>query len=134
MLVLSFGMVLLNYWLVGVWSINGAAAAAVFSYVAYYSGLLIYNRVRLGVSVFSLAELKVLAVIGIGVALDLLWRTVVTPMMGESLVWLLVDAALKTGLIATLLMVAIYKMKISQNINDIIDKMILRRRPTDCNK
>jgi len=133
-LVLSFGMVLLNYWLVGVWSINGAAAAAVFSYVAYYSGLLIYNRVRLGVSVFSLAELKVLAVIGIGVALDLLWRTVVTPMMGESLVWLLIDAALKTGLIATLLMVAIYKMKISQNINDIIDKMILRRRPTDCNK
>ena len=126
-LILSFGMVLMNYFLVGVWSINGAAAAALVSYVVYYTGLLIFNRTRLGVSVFSMAEVKVLVVIGIGIVFDLLWRLVVTPLMVGGIVWILLDAVLKTGLISTLLIIAIYKMRISQNINDILEKLIHRR-------
>ena len=121
-LVLTTGMVMLNYWLVTVWSINGAAAAAVFAYLAYYTCLLTYNRARLGVSIFSSGELKVVAVIALGLAIDLGWRTAVTPLLPDGLVWTLTDAALKTALVATAAAVAVYKLKISENVNEIIDK------------
>ena len=123
-LMLSIGMLLLNYWLVDAWSINGAAASTLFAYIAYYIVLLAYNRAKLGVSLFSPSELKVLAVIAMGVAVDVLWRLLLAPLFADSLVWILVEAVLKTSLISLLMATATYKMKISPHVNGLFDKLL----------
>ncbi|MBO4587937.1 MAG: lipopolysaccharide biosynthesis protein [Bacteroidales bacterium] len=127
-LVLTIGMVMLNYWLVGVWSINGAAAAAVFAYLAYYICLLSYNQMRLGVSIFSAGELKVVVVVALGLALGMGWSAVVTPLLPDGIVWTLADAAIKTTIVAVAVAVTVYKMKISENVNEIMDKAIVKLR------
>lgn len=126
-LVLTVGMVMMNYWLVTVWSINGAAAATVFAYLAYYILLLPYNKLRLGVSIFSTGLLKVVAIIAMGLAIDLGWRMAIAPLLPDGIIWTLVDAAAKTTIVAGAVAFAIYKTKVSKHVNEIVDKVLRRQ-------
>ncbi len=127
-LILSVSIVVLNYWLVGAWSINGAAAATLFAYLLYYAGLLLYIGLKLKVSPFSLAQLKVAATGAGVVAAAMLWSHIVTPHFHEGMAATLADATVKTLLLAIAATTILYKLKISPHVNAIIDKAIHRHK------
>ena len=125
--VMTASAIVLNSTLIGVWSITGAAAATLFSYLLYYLLMLGYLYWRTKVSIFSVGQLKVLVLIGVGFALNLLWTNAVTPLFDASKYMLLLDAVLKTVAMTTLLAVAVYTWKVSPTVNGIVDRTILKR-------
>lgn len=120
--------VLMNRWLIPIWDINGAAMAYTFSYIVYFVLLLAFIRWRIGVMALSLKLLPVALVVIVLFALDLAWTTWLTPLLSGSLFALCVNAVLKSGLFAVLGMVALYRMKVSKSVNDLIDKTLLGRK------
>lgn len=121
---LTFSVIAMNWWLVGVWSINGAAASMLFSYLLYYTGLLVYIGLRLSVTMFSVGQLKVVLIAAGIVAADMIWSRTVAPLFPHGLAWTLADAAIKTVIFTAAATAIVYKLKISTHINAIIDKMI----------
>jgi O-antigen/teichoic acid export membrane protein len=124
--VMTASAIVLNSTLIGVWSITGAAAATLFSYLLYYLLMLGYLYWRTKVSIFSAGQLKVLVLIGVGFALNLLWTNAVTPLFDASKYMLLLDAVLKTVAMTTLLAVAVYAWRVSPTVNEMIKKLIVK--------
>lgn len=126
---LTLSAIGLNTWLIGLWGIDGSAAATLFSYLLYFAALQCYLWIRLRVSLFSAAQLKVVALMAAAFALNTLWSHTLTPLITHhsSLVTLLADAALKTLLLATVLLTAVYAWKVSPTVNEIIDKRLKRK-------
>ena len=122
--VLTASAIVLNTTLIGVWSISGAAAATLFSYLLYYLLLQGYLYWRTKVSLFSAAQLKVVVLIAAGFAFDLLWGAVVTPLFDGSKYTLLLDAALKTLVLISLLAIGTYAWKVSPTVNEMVLKRI----------
>ena len=120
--------VLMNRWLIPVWDINGAAMAYTFSYIVYFVLLLAFIRWRIGVMALSKRLLPVALIVLVLFALDWAWTTWLTPLLSGSLFGLCVNAVLKSGLFAVLGMVALYRMKVSQPVNDLIDRTLLGRK------
>lgn len=117
----------LNMELIDVWGINGAASATLMSYLLYYVLLLSMLWWRVKVSVFSVGQLKVLAVIGLCFALGHAWSLWLTPLTGAvmgGIAGLLFDAALKTMLIGGLAAVAVYGWRVSTTVNEIVKKTL----------
>lgn len=119
--VLTAAALLLNDKLIGLWDINGAAAATLLSYVAYFGLLLAFLKWRLGVSLFSWAQLKVLAIVAVLFALDVLWRGWVTPLFGGAV---LVEAVVKTAVLGALAAVAVYGWRVSDTVNRMADNAL----------
>jgi len=119
----------LNTWLIGLWGINGSAAATLLSYALYFTVLLSYLWIRLRVSLFSVAQLKVVAVLAAAFVLNALWTDLLTPIITQqaSLYTILADALLKTFVLTSALAVVVYVWRISPTINEIIDKRVLRK-------
>jgi len=119
----------LNTWLIGLWGINGSAAATLLSYALYFTVLLSYLWIRLRVSLFSVAQLKVVAVLAAAFVLNTLWTDLLTPIITQqaSLYTILADALLKTFVLTSALAVVVYVWRISPTINEIIDKRVLRK-------
>lgn len=128
--VLTASAIALNSWLIGVWGINGAAAATLLSYGLYFLLLLSYLWRRLGVSLFSFGQLKVVVIMAVGFGLNVLWCHWLTPVIThhQTLVTLLVDAVLKTLVLAAALAVVIYVWRVSPTVNGIIDKGLKHRQ------
>ena len=121
--VLTASAIGLNSLLIGLWGIDGAAAATLLSYLLYFLLLLGYLWWRLKVSLFSAAQLKVLVLMAAGYGLNLLWTHTLTPLIAHpsSPVTLLVDALLKTAVLAALLAVAVYAWRVSPTVNAMVD-------------
>ena len=119
----------LNTWLISLWGINGSAAATLFSYLLYFTVLLGYLWLRLRVSLFSVAQLKVVALMAAAFVLNALWATLLTPVIvpTATTVPLLVDALLKTLVLASALLAAVYGWQVSPTLNTMIDKCIKRQ-------
>ena len=128
--VLTASAIALNSWLIGVWGINGAAAATLLSYGLYFLLLLSYLWRRLGVSLFSFGQLKVVVIMAVGFGLNVLWCHWLTPVIThhQTLVTLLVDAVLKTLVLAAALAVVIYVWRVSPAVNEIVDKGLKHRQ------
>ena len=66
------------------------------------------------------------AVVLVLFALDWLWETALTPLFAQlfakHVFGLAIDAVLKTTLFLVIGITAIYKLKVSQSVNDLIDK------------
>lgn len=124
--VLTVSAIVLNPVLIEQWGITGAAAATLFSYLLYYLLLLAYLYWRTKVSLFSAAQLKVVALMAACFALNLLWSTVVTPLFVGSKYTLLIDAVLKTLLLVVLLVAGTYVWRVSPSVNEMIDKLRVR--------
>ena len=126
---LTLSAIGLNTWLIGLWGIDGAAAATLFSYLLYFAALLTYLWRRLQVSLFSAAQLKVVALLTAAFALNALWTAVLTPLITHqsSPVTLLADAVLKTLVLVSLLAAATYAWHVSSTVNDIIGKYIKKK-------
>ena len=121
--VMTVSAIILNATLIGVWGIAGAAAATLLSYLLYYLLLLSYIYWRTKVSIFSAAQLKVVALTGAGFALNILWTNVITPIFNASKQALLLDAALKTIILTALLAGGVYAWKVSPTVNDTVRKL-----------
>lgn len=128
--VLTASAIGLNSLLIGLWGIDGSAAATLLSYILYFLLLLGYLWWRLKVSLFSAAQLKVLVLMAAGYGLNLLWTHTLTPLIihHSTLITLLVDALLKTALLAVLLAVAVYAWRVSPTVNDMVDGKIRKRK------
>lgn len=128
--VLTASAIGLNTLLIGLWGINGAAAATLLSYMFYFLLLLSYLWWRMKVCVFSVAQLKVLVLMAAGYGFNLLWSRSVTPLVTQhpTSLTLLADALLKTAVLAVLLAVAVYVWRVSPTVNDIVDRKLRKRR------
>lgn len=108
------------------WGVNGAAFATLVAYMVHYVLLLALIRWKIGTSPLSAKQLLVLLVVGVLFGLDWLWSKALTPwfvgLFSKPVYGLTIDSLLKTTLFLVIGLVTIYKIKISQSINDVIDK------------
>ena len=118
----------LNYWFVPRWDINGGALANMVSYVVYFSLLLAFIKWKVGVMPLSKKLIPVAAIVLALFALNWLWASTLTPLFAKlfanPVFGLAIDAALKSVLFLALGMTVLYKLKVSQSVNDLIDRMI----------
>ena len=119
--------ILLNRWFIPMWNINGAALANVLSYLVYFIFLLAFIKWKVGVFALSKKQLVVAAIVLVLFALDMAWTTWLTPWFGnlfaKPVFGLAINALLKSVLFATLGITVLYKIKVSQSVNDIIDRI-----------
>ena len=116
----------LNAWLVPKWDINGGALANVGSYVVYFVLLLAFIKWKIGVHPLSVKMLPVAVVVLVLFALNWLWTVLLTPwfagLFENSIFGLGIDAVLKTAVFVIIGMTAIYKLRISKSVNDLVEK------------
>ena len=116
----------LNSWLVPKWDINGGALANVVSYLIYFILLLVFIKWKIGINPLSVKLFPVAVVVLVLFGFNWLWTRALTPcfavLFTKPIFGLVVDAALKSVLFLALGLTAIYKLKISQSVNDLIDK------------
>ena len=125
--ILLVGMSLgLNAWLVPKWDINGGALSSTVSYLVYFILLLAFIKWKIGVMPLSKKLLSVSAIVLAMFAFNWLWTIALTPwfanLFEKSIFGLAIDAALKSVLFLALGMTALYKSKVSQSVNDLVDK------------
>lgn len=122
----------LNTWLVPKWDINGGAMANVISYVVYFILLISFIKWKVGVQPFSGKMVPVFLVILVLFGLNWCWTTFLTPwfagLFAKPIFGLLIDAVLKSLLLVALGLTAIYKLKVSKSVNDLVDKVNVFRR------
>lgn len=108
----------------------GAACATLVAYVVHYVLLLMLIRWKIGTLPLSGKQLVVLLVVAVLFGLDWLWSKSISPWLvgqfGKPVFGLVVDSALKSAIFLLIGLFAIYKLKISQSVNDLIDKVIKR--------
>jgi O-antigen/teichoic acid export membrane protein len=118
----------LNEWLVPKWDINGGALASMVSYLIYFILLLVFIRWKIGVQPLSGKMLPVAIVVMALFGVNWLWTSFLTPwfsgLFANSIIGLLIDGVLKTLLFVSIGLTAIYKLKVSQSVNDLLDKGI----------
>ena len=116
----------LNARWVGEWGVDGAALATLVAYMVHYVLLLALIRWKIGTSPLSSRQLLVVLVVGVLFGLNWLWTTMLTPwfagLFAKTVFGLVLDSALKSMLFLVLGLVTVYKLKISQSVNNVIDK------------
>ena len=123
-------LTVLAWWLnarwVGEWGVNGAAFATLVAYMVHYVLLLALIRWKIGTLPLSLRQLWVLLVVGVLFGLDWLWSKTLTPwfvgQFGKPVYGLVVDSLLKSILFLIIGLFSVYKMKVSESVNRLIDK------------
>ena len=120
--------IFLNSWLVPKWDITGGALANVGSYLVYFVLLLAFIKWKIGVMPLSKKLIPVAAIVLALFALNWLWTSVLTPLFAnlfeKPILGYVIDAALKSALFLVLGMVALYKLKVSQSVNDLVGKRL----------
>ena len=110
------------------WGVNGAAAATLVAYLVHYVLLLSLIRWRIGTLPVSAKQLVVLMVILVLFGLNWLWTKALTPwfagLFSKAVFGLGIDAVLKSALFLALGMAALYKLKVSQSVNDLMRKAL----------
>ena len=122
---LTLSAIMLNGVLIELWNINGAAAATLISYGLYFALLLSLLWWRLRVSLFSGGQLKVIAIVAVGVVLNKLWTLWVAPLvigLWPGLGGLIVDAVVKTLLLGGIVAAAVLAWKVSPTVNAMVFK------------
>lgn len=116
----------LNSWWVPKWDINGGALANVVSYLIYFILLMTFIKWKIGVNPLSMKMFPVAMVVLVLFGLDWLWTFALTPwfkgLFSRPVFGLGIDAVLKTAVFLAVGLMSIYKLKVSQSVNDLIDK------------
>jgi O-antigen/teichoic acid export membrane protein len=117
---------LLNNWWVPKWDINGGAMAHTISYLVYTLLLLVFVKWKIKVLPVSKKMFPVLCVVLAMFVLNWAWSMVLSPcfagLFDQPIFGELLDAVLKTSVFLALGLTAIYKLKVSQSVNDLLDK------------
>lgn len=125
--VLLAGMsIALNSWLVPSWDVTGGALAQLGSYLVYFLLLLVFIKWKIGVMPLSKKLLPVGVIILVLFGLNWAWSVLLTPVIAglfaEPIYGLLIDAVLKSMLLLALGLTALYKLKVSLSVNDLLDR------------
>ncbi len=117
-----------NTWLIGLWGIDGSAAATLISYAIYFTVLLGYLWLRVRVSLFSTSQLKVVVVMAIAFALDRAWTMALSPMIVSQSTTgrLLADALLKTVVLTAVLVTSMYVWRVSPTMNEMVERYTVK--------
>ena len=117
--VLTAAAIGFNQWLIPRIGIGGAAAATLCAYGVYFALLLGYLWWKLHVSLFSAAQLKVLALGALMLLLGWAWQHWMSPLLGWHVI---ADAALKSLILLALTAAAVYLWRVSPTLNHMIKK------------
>lgn len=127
-IILTVSTIIMNIKLIPIWGIEGAAIASLISYLIYYTFLLTFVNWRVKVTPFSLKEFYTLLIIVSLFVIDWLLQTYIsgyiTSLFRILIIGQILDSVLRTSLLAILGIVTIYKLRISKQVNDIIDKFL----------
>lgn len=117
----------LNNLLIPLWGVNGAASATLFAYVLYFLLLLIYLGWHQRVNILSGKQALVLMLIGVLFGLNWCWSQWVAPLFGTTKTGILCDVCIRSLFFLAVSLTAVYKMKISESVNGILNKMLHRK-------
>lgn len=125
-ILLAIMSIVLNQWLVPKWDINGGALANVVSYLAFFILQISFIKWKIGVQPFSRKMFPVLIVILVLFGLNWCWSVLLTSwfasLFAKPIFGLLLDAVLKSLFLLTVGLTALYRWKVSQSLNDLLDK------------
>lgn len=125
---LTIATIFLNATLIPIWGMNGSALANLLAYMIYFTALLLLIYRKLGTSPFSTPQLKVMAIVFTLFVVNYVWTLTLSPLITHlpcsHKVIQLCDALLRTGILGSIGIVAIYKMHISESINELLRKAI----------
>ena len=126
---LTASALLLNRYLIPLWSIDGAASATLFSYVIYFALMLWFLRSRQGVNIFCGKHLTVLLTMALMFALNALWDFALAPLTAKigGMAATFADAGLRTLTMAVIVLAALKKLHISPDIDRMIGKLTLKK-------
>ena len=127
-IVLTITAIVMNIKLITIWGMEGAAMASLISYLAYYILLLAFIHWKLKVIPLSFNELYTLLIIVSLFVMDWFLQKYMShqliSLFNFEIVGQLFDSIIRTLLMLLLGIVAIYKLRISKQVNDIIDKVL----------
>ena len=123
-------LTVLAWWLnarwVGDWGVNGAAMATLVAYMVHYTLLLALIRWKIGTLPLSSKQLLVILVVGVMFGLDWLWSKSLTlwfvGLFSKPVIGLVIDSLLKSIVFLVIGLYSVYKLKISDSVNRLIDK------------
>lgn len=127
-IILTTSVIVLNIKFIPLWGMEGAALASLISYLIYYSFLLTFVKWKVNVTPFSVKEFYTLLIIIALFLIDALLQNSISncfiqlfeiEMLGQ-----LLDSIFRTVALLSLGIFTIYKLKISKQVNDIIDKFL----------
>lgn len=119
--------IVLNNCLIPLWGMEGAALATLLASAIYYSLLLLLNYIKLKTSPLSLRQLAVVGLFLFFGVCDVLWKKFVVAYLPEGLMYALCSAVVQTLLFALLAIVAIYRFRLSSDVNSLIDSVLKRQ-------
>ena len=118
--------IVLNSWLVPKWDITGGALASLGSYLVYFVLLLAFVKWKVGVMPLSKKLIPVAAIVLALFAFNWLWESTLTPSFAKLFAKLIfglgINAVLKSVFFLALGVTALYKLKVSQSVNDLVEK------------
>ena len=127
--VMTAGAIYLNYSLIPLYGMNGAAMATLLSNILFYVLILLFNKIKFNTSPFSWKQCMVLLILAGMFVINQLWDVFITNNIinaDSSLLLVATNALSKSAIILSVAVFTIYKLKISTYINRIIDKRIRR--------
>ncbi|MBR1644116.1 MAG: oligosaccharide flippase family protein [Bacteroidales bacterium] len=130
-LLLTLSAIAFNHWLIPLWGISGSACASLFSYLLYYACLLGFLAWRQRVSLFSVAQLKVLLMAVTLFVLSWLWDRLLSPtIVGDgTMARYLLDSLLRTLVFAVVAVVAVCRLRVAPPVNDLLQRLLRRFWP-----
>jgi Membrane protein involved in the export of O-antigen and teichoic acid len=127
-IILTALSILLNQKLIPIYGMEGAAIATLGAYAIYYTMLLAFTSWKIHTSPISFQEFKVLIVVLAIFGLNWLWTNWLTATIVSlfpiDMVGRIVEAILRTGFVLTVGVLVVYKMRVSVQVNTLIDKII----------
>lgn len=118
--------IVFNNWFIPVWGMEGAALATLVASFIYYSLLLLLNYVKLKTSPLSLRQLAIVGLFllfGLG---DVLWKKLQVCFLPDDLLWSLGAAVVQTSLFALVAVWVVYRLRLSDDVNGLIDSVLQR--------
>lgn len=129
--ILTVSAIYLNIKLIPLWGMDGSAMASLLSYLIYYALLLTFVMVKVKVNPLSVKELYVMIIIIVLFMMNFLLQKYITPfimsLFNINIIAMFADAFCRTALLCVTGLLAVYKFKISKQVNDIIDKIFLKK-------
>ena len=96
------------------------------AYLVHYTLLLTLIRWKIGTLPLSSKQLLVVLVVGVMFGLDWLWSKTLMPwfvnQFDKQAIGLVIDSLLKSMVFLVVGLFSVYKLKISQSVNDLIEK------------
>ena len=117
---LTVSAILFNQWLIPLWGATGSACATLFAYLLYFVPLLTFIKVRLGVSLFTWKQAYVVLLTLVLFVLNALWESFLSPLFPGGLLWMVVQALVRTAFFGLLAYATVRRMHISPEVDRIL--------------